>query len=98
MPVRERKRVPDHRSDQLKGSFPQGPPDHPRNTVIGDTGGENSFWRQNHRSVCDPTIATLAHSYKVSEMYMGVPSAGCESGLLQIEAILFSKKEQKGCH
>ena len=90
MPVRERKRVPDHKSDQLKGSFPQGPPAHPRNKVIGDIVGENRFWRQNHRSVCDPTTVTLAHSYKVhcqekSEMYMGVPSAGCESVLLQIE-------------
>ena len=33
MPVRERKRVPDHRSDRLKGSFLQGHPTHPRNTV-----------------------------------------------------------------
>ena len=31
-PDRERKRVPDHRSDALKGSVPQGPPAHPRNT------------------------------------------------------------------
>ena len=29
MPDRERKRVPDHRSDVLKGSLPQGPPTHP---------------------------------------------------------------------
>ena len=29
-PDRERKRVPDHRSDALKGSVPQGPPAHPR--------------------------------------------------------------------
>ena len=28
----ERKRVPDHRSDVLKGSVPHGPPAHPRNT------------------------------------------------------------------
>ena len=32
MPDRERKRVPDHRSDVLKGSLPRGPPAHPRNT------------------------------------------------------------------
>ena len=32
MPDRERKRVPDHRSDVLKGSLPQCPPAHPRNT------------------------------------------------------------------
>ena len=32
MPDRERQRVPDHRSDVLKGSLPQGPPVHPRNT------------------------------------------------------------------
>ena len=32
MPDRERKRVSDHRFDALKGSFPQGPPAHPRNT------------------------------------------------------------------
>ena len=32
MPDRERKGVPDHRSDVLKGSLPQGPPAHPRNT------------------------------------------------------------------
>ena len=31
MPHRERKRVPDHRSDVLKGSLPQGPTAHPRN-------------------------------------------------------------------
>ena len=31
MPVRERKRVPDHRSDVLKVSLPQGHPAHPRN-------------------------------------------------------------------
>ena len=31
MPDRERKRVPDHRSDALKGSLAQGPPAHPRN-------------------------------------------------------------------
>ena len=28
----EMKRVPDHRSDVLKGSLTQGPPAHPRNT------------------------------------------------------------------
>ena len=33
MPERERKRVPDHRSDVLKGALPQGPPAHPRNTL-----------------------------------------------------------------
>ena len=36
---RERKRVPDHRSDVLKGSLPHGPPAHPSNTEypgIGD--------------------------------------------------------------
>ena len=32
MPDRERKRVPEHRSDLLKGSLPQGSPAHPRNT------------------------------------------------------------------
>ena len=32
MPDRERKRVPDHRSDVLKESLPIGPPVHPRNT------------------------------------------------------------------
>ena len=32
MPNRERKRVPDHRSDVLKGPLPQGPPAHARNT------------------------------------------------------------------
>ena len=32
MPDRERKRVPDHRSDVLKGSLPQGPSAHPMNT------------------------------------------------------------------
>ena len=32
MPDRERKRVADHRSDILKGSHPQGPPAHPRDT------------------------------------------------------------------
>ena len=32
MPDKERKRVPDHRSDVLKGSLPQDPPAHPRNT------------------------------------------------------------------
>ena len=32
MPDRERKRVPDHRSNVLKRSLPQGPPAHPRNT------------------------------------------------------------------
>ena len=31
MPDRERKRVPDHRSDVLKVSLPQGHPAHPRN-------------------------------------------------------------------
>ena len=31
MPDRERKRVPDHRSDVLKGSLSQGPPAHHRN-------------------------------------------------------------------
>ena len=34
MPDRERKRVPDHRSNVLKGSFPQGPSDQPRNMEI----------------------------------------------------------------
>ena len=33
MPDRERKRVPDQRSDVLKGSLPQGPTAHPRNTA-----------------------------------------------------------------
>ena len=28
----EMKRVPDHRSDVLKGSLTKGPPAHPRNT------------------------------------------------------------------
>ena len=32
MSDRERKRVPDHRSDVLKGSLPQGLSAHPRNT------------------------------------------------------------------
>ena len=32
MSDRERKRVPDHRSNVLKGSLPQGPSAHPRNT------------------------------------------------------------------
>ena len=32
MPERERKRVPNQRSDVLKGSLPQGPTAHPRNT------------------------------------------------------------------
>ena len=32
MPDRERKRVPDNRSNALKGYLPQGPPAHPRNT------------------------------------------------------------------
>ena len=32
MPDRERKRVPDHRSDAMKGSLPQGPPAHSKNT------------------------------------------------------------------
>ena len=32
MPDRERKRVPDHRSDVLKGSLLQGPLAHPWNT------------------------------------------------------------------
>ena len=98
MPVRDRKRVPDHRSDRLKGSFPQGPPAHPRYTVIGDIGGQNTvFGGAESQIVCEPTIATQAQSHKVhcqekSEMYVGVPSAGCESSLLRIEANLFSKK------
>ena len=33
MPDRDRKRVPDHRSNVMKGSLPQGPPVHPRNTA-----------------------------------------------------------------
>ena len=32
MPDRERKGVPVHRSSVLKGSLPQSPPAHPRNT------------------------------------------------------------------
>ena len=32
MPDRERMRVPDHGSDALKRSGPQGPPARPRNT------------------------------------------------------------------
>ena len=32
MPNRERKRVPNHKSDVLKWSLPQGPPTHPRNS------------------------------------------------------------------
>ena len=32
MPDRERKRVPDHRSDVFSGSLTQSPPAHPRNT------------------------------------------------------------------
>ena len=32
MPVKERKRIPDHGSDVLKGSHPHGPPAHPRHT------------------------------------------------------------------
>ena len=32
MPDRERKRVPEHRSDVLKGSLTHVPPAHPRNT------------------------------------------------------------------
>ena len=32
MPDRERLWVPEHRSSALKGSLPQGPPAHPRNT------------------------------------------------------------------
>ena len=32
MPDRERKGVPEHKSDVLKGSLPQGPSAHPRNT------------------------------------------------------------------
>ena len=32
MPDRERKSVPDHRSDILKGFLPQGPPARPRDT------------------------------------------------------------------
>ena len=32
MPDRERKRVPEHRYDVLKGSLLPGPPAHPRNT------------------------------------------------------------------
>ena len=32
MPDRERKEVPDHRSNALKESLPQGPSGHPRNT------------------------------------------------------------------
>ena len=33
MPDRERKGVPEHRSNVFKGSLPQGPPVHPRNTA-----------------------------------------------------------------
>ena len=32
MPDRDRKGVPEHRSNVLKGSLPQGPSAHPRNT------------------------------------------------------------------
>ena len=32
----DRKRVPDHRSDLLKGSLPQGPPVHPRSRNMED--------------------------------------------------------------
>ena len=35
MPDRERKRVPDHRFDVLKGSLPLGPSAHPRSTRSG---------------------------------------------------------------
>ena len=31
MPDKKRKRVPEHRSNVLKGSLPQGPSAHPRN-------------------------------------------------------------------
>ena len=34
MPDRERKGVPEHRSNVLKESVPQGPPAHPRNIYI----------------------------------------------------------------
>ena len=39
MPDRERKRVPDHSSDVLKGSHPEGPYSHPRNTKDASTQG-----------------------------------------------------------
>ena len=32
MPDRERKEIAEHRSNVLKGSLPQDPPAHPRNT------------------------------------------------------------------
>ena len=32
MKTEKEKRVPDHRTDILKGSLPQGPPAHPKNT------------------------------------------------------------------
>jgi len=43
MPDRERKRVPDHGSDVLKGSLPEGPPAQPRNKAYpGILGRANS--------------------------------------------------------
>ena len=39
MPDREGKRVPDHWPDVLKGSLPQGPPVHPRDTEYSGIGG-----------------------------------------------------------
>ena len=46
MPDRERKRVPDHRSDVLKGMSTQGPPAHPRNTEYSSIRGRRKRARR----------------------------------------------------
>ena len=40
MPDRKRKGVPEHRSNVLKGSLPQGPSAHPRNMAEASTSDE----------------------------------------------------------
>ena len=50
MPDRERKGVPEHRSSVLKGSLPQGPSAHPRNTEDASTAAEPPMSDMTH---CD---------------------------------------------
>ena len=52
----DRKRVPDHRSDLLKGSLPQGPPVHPRSRNMEDLRVEMKQLREVWRSCAGDNV------------------------------------------
>ena len=52
MPDRERKGVPEHMSNVLKGSLAQGPSSHPKNTENANIRGKSSFRMPTVSDVC----------------------------------------------